>query len=217
MKGKIEGNKVMVHDALELVKLRSNFYRDSYRKVVMALLGAIVAIIILVGVVLFLVVSKPTPKYFATTDSGRIIPLIPLNQPNLSENNVLQWASKALISVYSFDFLHYQRSFQQNRQYFTAAGWQSFMNALEAAKTIETVKDRRLIVSAVLNGAPIISNQYVIGGRYTWEAQIPVLISYQGTTSYSDNLIVTLKIQRVSTLDNKYGIGITEIVMQRGK
>ncbi|MGD9108490.1 MAG: type IVB secretion system apparatus protein IcmL/DotI [Gammaproteobacteria bacterium] len=207
----------MVHDALELVKLRSNFYRDSYRKVTMALLGAIIIIVALVGIVIFLIVSRPTPKYFATTDSGRIIPLIPLNQPNLSENNVLQWASQALVSIFSFDFLHYQRSFQESRKYFTTSGWNSFMEALSQAKTIQTVKDQRLIVSAVLNGAPIISNQYIIGGRYTWEAQIPLLISYQGTNSYSDNILATLKIQRVSTLDNQYGIGITEIVMQRGK
>jgi len=207
----------MVHDALEIVKLRSNFYRDSYRKVIMALLSSILIIVALVCIVIFLIVSKPAPKYFATTDSGRIIPLIPLDHPNLSENNVLQWASQALVSIYSFDFLHYQRSFQGNRQYFTAAGWQSFMDALGQAKTIATIKDQRLIVSAVLNGAPIISNQYIIDGRYTWEAQIPILISYQGTSSYSDNMLVTLKIQRISTLDNKYGIGITEIVMQRGK
>jgi len=207
----------MVHDALKLVKLRSDFYRDSYRKVVVALLGMVLIIIILAGIIFFMVASKPTPKYFAATDSGRIIPLVPLNQPNLNESNILQWASKALISVYSFDFVNYQKSFQQNRQYFTSGGWQSFMDALTNAKTIDTVKDRKLVVSAVLNGAPIITNQYVLRGRYTWEAQVPILVSYQGTESYSDNLIATLKIQRVSTLDNKYGIGIAEIVMQRGK
>ena len=69
----------MVHDPLELVKLRSNFYRDSYRKVTMALLGSVVIIIALVGLVFFLISTKPIPKYFATTDSGRIIPLIPLD------------------------------------------------------------------------------------------------------------------------------------------
>jgi len=215
--GILHKDMIMVHDALKLVKLRSDFYRDSYRKVVVSLLGAVVIIIALVGIIFFLIASKPSPKYFATTDSGRIIPLIPLDQPNLSEHNVLQWASNALISVYSFDFVHYQKTFQENRQYFTNRGWQSFMNALEEAKTIETVKDRKLIVSAVLNGTPIISNQYILRGRYTWEAQIPILVSFQGTQAYSDNLMATLKIQRVSTLDNKYGIGIAEIVMQRGK
>lgn len=207
----------MVHDALEMVKLRSDFYRDSYRKLVVALLGMIVIVAALVFVIFLLVANRPTPKYFAATDSGRIVPLIPLDQPNLNEANVLQWASKALMSVYSFDFVHYQETFQNSRQYFTDRGWQAFMDALRNAKTIETVKDRKLIVSAVLNGAPIISNQYILRGRYTWEARVPILVSYQGTESYSDNLIATLKIQRVSTLDNKYGIGIAEVVMQRGK
>lgn len=207
----------MAHDALELVKLRSNFYRDSYRKVTMALLGAIIVIIALVGIVIFLLASKPTPKYFATTDSGRIIPLIPLNQPNLSESNVLQWASQALISIYSFNYLNYQSSFQESRKYFTTSGWQSFMDALSEAKTIQTVKDRRLLVSAIQNGAATVANYYVIGGRYTWVVRVPLSISYQGTNSYSDDVIATLKIQRVSTLDSQYGIGITEIVMQRGK
>lgn len=205
----------MVQDALKLVKLRSDFYRDSYRKVTLALLAAVIAIIGLVVVVVFLLASKPTPKYFATTDSGRIIPLIPLNQPNLSDNAVLQWASQALISVYSYDFLHYRQTFQDSRKYFTAGGWSSFMSALKQTKTLDAVQDKKLIVSAVLSGAPIVSNRYIENGRYVWEVQMPFQVTYQGTETYSQSLLATLKIVRVSTLDNPYGIGIAEIVIQQ--
>lgn len=205
----------MVYDALEAVKLRSDFYRDGYRKVVIALLCAIVAIIGLIVVITYLVASKPKPKYFAATDSGRIIPLIALNQPNLSDNALLSWASEALISLYSYDFLHYKKTFQENKKYFTSRGWRSFMDELERTKTLSTVKDKKLIVSAVLNGAPIVSNRYLLGGRYTWEVQVPFQVTYQGTETFSQDLRADLKIQRVSTLDNPFGVGITESVIQQ--
>jgi intracellular multiplication protein IcmL len=205
----------MARDALETVKLRNNFYRDSYRKIVVALLASFVAIAGLIIAIVILVADKPVPKYFATTDSGRIIPLIPLNQPNLSSNALLQWASQAVISIYSYNFVNYQKAFQDGQQYFTTAGWRSFMNALDSTKTIDAVKSKKLIVSAVVNGAPVITNQYVLSGKYTWEIQVPFLVNYQGTETYSQNLIATMKIQRISTLDNNYGVGISSFVVQQ--
>ena len=205
----------MPQDALELVKLRNNFYRDSYRKVLAGLLLSLFVIIGLVITVAYLVISKPTPKYFASTNSGRIIPLIPLNQPNLSDAEIIQWASRAVISVYSYNYVNFRSAFQGNRGYFTQAGWRGFLAALEASKAIKTVQDNKLMVSAVLSGAPVISNQYEYQGRYSWVLQMPVLVTYQGSDTSNQSFIVRLKVQRVSTLDNIYGVGISEFVVQR--
>jgi intracellular multiplication protein IcmL len=206
----------MVYDALETVKLRNNFYRDSYHKIVIALFVELFLIGVLSIAVMFLVSQKPTPIYFAATDSGRIIPLIPLDRPNLSDKALLQWTSEAVVSLYSYNFVNFREIFQGNRSYFTAAGWRGFMQALDASKNLETVRTKKLIVSAVLTGAPVITNQYVLNGRYTWQIQMPLLVTYQGSTDrITQNFILMLKIERVSTLDNVYGVGISEFVAQQ--
>lgn len=205
----------MAYDALEVVKNRNDFYKDSYHKLVLILFTAILAIIGLVVAIVFLVMSRPSPTYFATTDSGRMIPLIPLNQPNLSDKALLQWTSQAVVSVYSYNFVNFREIFQNNEKYFTNDGWQEFLNALKASRNLETVKDKKLIVSAVLSGAPIISSKNVFNGRYTWQIQMPVLVTYQSMSEqFNSSYLITLTIQRVSTLDNIYGVGISSFVVQ---
>ena len=206
----------MPHDALEVVKLRNNFYKDSYRKVILALLISLVAIVVLIIAIIFLEATEPTPKYFAATDSGRIIKLVPLNQPNLSDKAVLQWASEAVVSVYSYNFVNFRRAFQTSKQYFTKSGWTSFLKALSASKNLKAVQDQKLIVSAVLQGAPIVRSEGQLRGRYTWVVQMPVLVTYQSSTDQStQTFLVTLRIKRISTLDNNYGIGISEFIVRQ--
>ncbi len=159
----------MAIDALELVKLRSTFYRDSYRKLVILLFLSWIVIIVLAATVYFQVANRPTPQYFATTESGRIIPLVPLNQPNLSDKAVIQWASQAVLSVFTYNFMNYRQVFQTNRQYFTATGWQQFLSALSKSRNLDAVTSKKLVLSAVLSSAPVITREEVRGGKYTWE------------------------------------------------
>lgn len=204
----------MAQDALEVVKLRNNFYRDSYRKLIVLLFIFVIAILGLVGGIVVLVYERPTPTYFATTDSGRIIALIPLNQPNLSDRSVLQWASTAVVSIFTYNFVNYRQAFQDNKQYFTDPGWRSFLNAVQQSKDLSTVQDKKLVVSAVLSSAPIVTNEYVLNGRYTWKLQLPVMVTYQSLSEdFHDNFVVAMTVQRVSTLDNISGVGISSFVV----
>jgi len=205
----------MPYDALEIVKHRNNFYRDSYRKVLFSLLIAMFLIVALAVTVFVLIIERPSPTYFATTDSGRIIPLIPLDRPNLSSQDVLQWASEAVIAVNSYDFVNFRSAFQASEKYFTSPGWDSFMKALSTSKNLETVQNKKIVVSAVLSGAPIITNRYVIHGRYTWKLQLPMVVSYQSQSETIDqHYLVLLTVERVSTLDNVYGVGISSYVAE---
>lgn len=206
----------MPYDPLETVKMRNEFYRDGYRRVLMILLASFVAIIGLIIIVIVLVLSQPAPKYFAATDSGRIIPLVPLNEPNLQDKALLQWASEAVTSIYSYNFVNFRRVFENNKQYFTTEGWTSFLKALTDSQNLKAVQEKKLIVSAVLTGAPIVRSEGQLQGRYTWVVQMPVLVTYQSANEQSSqNFIVTLKIRRISTLDNVYGVGISEFIAEQ--
>ena len=89
----------MADDAVEIVKLRNEFYRDNYRKVVLALLLSCTVVVVLVGALTYIITHPPAPQYFATSTDGRITPLVPLDQPNLSTAALLQWANTAAVAV----------------------------------------------------------------------------------------------------------------------
>jgi intracellular multiplication protein IcmL len=206
----------MAYDALETIKLRNDFYRDGFRKLVVILAGSVACIVGLIVIIVILMFQKPEPTYFASTDSGRIIPLVPLNQPNLTDKAILQWSGNAVVSLYSYNFVNFREVFQENKQYFTDSGWRAFVQALQDSQSLQSVQAKKLVVSAVLAGAPLVLNKYLFNGRYTWKIQMPVLVTYLSSSEQSSQkFLVTLTIQRVSTLDDINGIGIQQFVAEQ--
>ena len=76
----------MADKAVELVHLRNNFYRDSYRKVLFVLFFMLIANVMLVFGIMYVIKNPPQPKYFATNDDGRITLIHPLSAPVMSVN-----------------------------------------------------------------------------------------------------------------------------------
>lgn len=204
----------MSHDALEVVKLRKLFYRDSYRVVLLLLAIACVAIVLLLAALTYEITHRPQPQYFATTSDGKLIPLIPLSQPNLNSQALTQWAATAILSLYTYDFLNFRSSFQDSSQYFTPAGWTAFLNSLNDSKTLQAVQRDKLTVQAVPAGAVVISRQGVGNdGRYFWQIEMPIQVTYESLSGqFSQALTIAVTIERVSTLDSKYGVGISQLV-----
>jgi len=204
----------MAEDALTIVALRNDFYRDSYRKVMVILLLSVILNIGLGAVLFYIVTHPPMPKYFATSINGRITPVQPLDEPNQSDSAVLQWANQAAIAAFTYNFVSYRKELQAASEFFTAEGWRQFIEALEASNNLEAVKSKKLIVSAVATRAPIILQKGILNGRYSWRVQMPILVTYQSASQFTQqNNIVTMLIQRVSTLNSPRGIGISQFIV----
>ncbi len=207
----------MPEDAVEVVKLRNAFYKDGSRKILIALLLCVFVVLVQVFALVYVVTHPPEPKYFATSTDGRIMPLVPLDQPNLSQSALLQWANTAAIAAYTYDFVNYRQALQQASEYFTPDGWNSFMAALKNNNNLDAVLAKKLIVSAVATGAPVIVQQALLDERYTWKVQMPMLVTYQSASQFSQqSLTVTMLITRISTLSSARGIGIAQFVATAG-
>ncbi len=205
----------MAEDALEVVKLRNNFYRDSYRRVILVLLLSIILNVLLAIAGGYLFMYRPNPQYFATTADGRVIKLVPLSQPNLSKRAVLQWAVQAATSAYSYNFVNYRKQLEEASNYFTPEGWQQFLKSLEASRNLKAVEAKKLVVSAVPTGAPVVVQEGLIRGRYAWKIQMPMLVTYQSaSTQIQQSLFITMLVTRVPTLNAPKGIGIAQFVAQ---
>lgn len=204
----------MAEDALAVVALRNDFYRDSYRKVMIILLISVLLNVGLGGILYYLVSHPPMPKYFATSINGRITPIVAMNEPNQSDSAIAQWANQAAIASFTYNFVNYRAELESASEFFTAEGWQTFMQALESSNNLAAVQTKKLIVSAVATGAPVILQKGELNGRYSWRVQMPLLATYQSASQFTQsNYVVTMLIQRVSTLNNPRGIGISQIIV----
>ncbi len=199
-------------DALATVMNRNAFYRDGYRLLLKIALIEAFAIIVLVASLTATVLSfEPKHTFFATTADGRIINIIPLNEPFQSRNNVIAWAADVTKRVMEFGFHDYRKRLQDVSSNFTANGWETFTKALEQSRILEAVEARKLVVTAQVNQAPQLLEEGVVNGVYRWILRFPVTISFQGEQPPQPMRVnLTLVVVRVSTLQTPNGIGIEQ-------
>jgi intracellular multiplication protein IcmL len=176
-----------------------------------ALIQSIIIAILAIGFIFYAAGQEKQYVYFATSEDGRLIPMVPLNHPNLSNPALLSWVSQASAEVMSFGFNDYRRRLQEASRHFTRTGWQSFTQALQSAQMIETINANKQVVTATPNGAPIIIKESIDTGRYEWLIQVPLLLNYQaGGRSRDERKEILIKVVRVPRLESPNGVGIEQ-------
>lgn len=197
---------------LGAVVVRNEFYRDGYRTMLRVVMMLALIIAAQIAVMVYVVkTNRMEYRYFATTEDGRLIPMAPLNEPNLSAPALMSWVAQSSTEVMTFGFNDYRRRLQEASRNFTRRGWESFSSALQRARIIETVEVNQQVVTATPTGAPVIQSEGVVQGRYQWVVQVPLALTYQsGARTRTDNLLVTLVIVRVPRLESPNGVGIEQ-------
>ncbi len=197
---------------LGTVVIRNEFYRDGYRNLLRLCLLEGVIILALLGAMYFVIhVHQPQDRYFATTEDGRLIPMVALHEPNLSTPALMSWVAQASTEVMTFGFNDYRRRLQESSRNFTRRGWESFTQALQKSRIIEMVEANQQVVTAAPAGAPILESEGVVTGRYQWIIQLPLVLTYQsGSRTKTDTLLVTIVVVRVPRLESSNGVGIEQ-------
>ncbi|MGE4350933.1 MAG: DotI/IcmL/TraM family protein [Bdellovibrionales bacterium] len=199
-------------DAISTVLTRNAFYRDGYRLLLRISILQGVIIVLLVASLVTMALSVDTQYvYFATTSDGRVINIVPLNEPYRSRGEVVAWAARKAQDVMRFGYNDFRQRLQDTSTNFTPSGWESFTKAMKEARILEAVEARRLTVSMQIGAAPEVKNAFEKDGVYTWYLQFPVLIKFDGAGAPSDmSATLVLQIVRVSTLQNPEGISIEQ-------
>lgn len=197
---------------LGTVVIRNEFYRDGYRSLLKMALIQTVVILGLIGAMYYIIkIHQPKHFYFATTEDGRLIPMVPLSQPNLSTPALMSWVAQATTEVMTFGFNDYRRRLQESSRNFTKRGWESFTQALQRSRIIEMVEVNQQIITAAPKGAPVLESEGLVAGRYQWVVQIPLILTYRsGAKTYNTGLLVTVVVVRVPRLESPNGVGIEQ-------
>lgn len=190
-----------------------NFYREYYQGFLIILIIMIVIMLTLAGVVLYQVTHKPQPLFYAVAPNNNQLALVSHDGPNLRPETLSQWASKAAVAAYTYDFANYNKQLAAARPYFTPAGWESYQSSISGL--IQSVIKNQVFVNGVVIGAPVITAQGDFTGQgYAWRIQLPFLVSTL-TAEVPDikKYTVILTIVKVPTNINPAGIGVDQFVM----
>lgn len=204
-----------VASGLEWVRMRNFFYRDNYRRVMIAFLGVLLVAVVETFFIIYLVTHRPEPRYFATTQDGQLIPIIPLNEPNITHESLVSWVIRVATKAYTFNFVDYRAELDDVRPYFTTSGYDAFLEALTESDNLKAVKAQRLIVKSVASDVPVVVKEGLLeAGVYGWKISMPMDVKYIGPnqTDVRKN-VVTLWVQRVPTLKYPQGIAISQFLM----
>lgn len=179
----------------------------------LAITLSVITNVLIFSWVFWLYTNPLQPKYFSTSFNGQSQQLVAIDEPNNSDYAILQWANLAAISAYTYDFVNYKTELKSVSQYFTDNGWSAFVDAIDSSNNLQQVIGKKLIVNAVATNPPVILQKGLLNGVYSWKIQIPILVTYQAASGFNpENLLVTMLVRRISTLDSYKGIGIEQFI-----
>ncbi len=209
----------MERHGLERILIRNQFYWENYRYLGLVFALLLLVILMLIGLVIYQKVTWPKPKYFATTPAGIPIPVIRLDIPYYDDETVVtNWVQKAVVAIYTLDYITWRQTLQNAEVYFTTQGYQDFLKALKASTNLEAIKSKRQVVSAQVTGAPQVNRRGQVSSDlpYSWDIQMPITVTYQNSENevIKQDGTVTVLVERESFLRYKEGLAIAQLVLQ---
>lgn len=196
------------------------FYKHYFGKLLWALIIITLVACCLAAGMVYLAQQAVHGKreYFAVDpETGRLTPMIPLNEPYISDGALLGWFRDCVVQANTYNFVEYREQFTRAAQAcFTDDGWSGYAEALSRSGAVKLVREGRLIASGNSTGAPVITRKGERGGKHTWMIEMPLAVTYQGGQSgrnvNTQRLIVTAVVERVPTYQRKNGVGIAQYV-----
>lgn len=203
-------------DVIATVFLRNSFYRRQYLLALLAFLLSLIVIGFLGWVLVYLYNNPTRPLYFATDSVGRLITIVPLDRPNMSEEEIRAWAIEAVQKANSYDYVNYRSQLQDTQKYFAAYGWTQYINALELSGNLLALNERKQVVIAQVADKPTLTAEGMLGGAYAWQYTMPVLVTYfeppYDKPKYYNALNVKVIVQRQPILQSYKGLGVVQML-----
>ena len=201
-------------DPIVQVNKRNRELEQRTQRTLLAVLLLTVALMVSVTGNVIQGLRQPDPRYFAQNEAtGALTPIVPLNKPISSKNSILQHASDAIMELYALDFMNYRGQLQRASGYFTARGWEKYINELEASSNLKALTERRMVLTGVVTKPPVIVRQGEAFGTLFWEVEVPYQVRYLAAGfDQTQDLVATIKIVRVDATENPRGVAITQFV-----
>lgn len=102
-----------------------------------------------------------------------------ISQDNISNAEVLAWASEVAVSSYTYNALSYTKQFANLKTKFTNDGWNNFEDALKKSGNLNEVINNGVVVSAYRSSPAEIESYSEKNSISTWVVKVPTQVTYE--------------------------------------
>lgn len=194
------------------------WYRKYFGPTLIVLAIALVAIAIMAVVVYGLVARGVEREYFAyDSKTGVMVKLVPLDQPMGPDSAVLDYASRCVVAINTYDFVNYRAQMQQAQSCFTDDGWNKYMEAINRAGSMRSVINNRMVATAAISQAPVITRHGLVRGTLAYEVEVPTIITYSGGQAGNNptqRILIKLLLTRIPAHEGAAGLAITQYIAE---
>lgn len=172
------------------------------------LLGFVIAG--LTGLLLYYVVEVvPQDRFYASMAQGQRLRMVALDDPNINDQTLLDWAEQAAVEILTFGFHDIDERFAISRKNFTDAGWQSFGVAMGKSALLKNIMENRQILTAIPREPAKLVSSGLLNGKFTWVIQIQLIVTTRAGGQISNSRMpLLIRVVRLPTEQNPRGIGI---------
>jgi hypothetical protein len=141
---------------------------------------------------------------------------MPLKEAVLSDEVVLDWVSKHVEKIFSFNFLNIDKWRDEIKPYFSKSGYSDFISNMEKTRNLDVIKHKKLIVHPQIKANALIVTKGINKGFfkdvYTWFVLEPIQVLYLGPENQmSQNLLIKMEIVRVNNPEHSDYIVINSL------
>lgn len=174
-------------------------------------LGLALATMSVALVIAIVFITRTHREVIAATNDGRVVPVIPLDKPYVSDARVLGYVDECARLVFSHDFMHWRTTLQNSKVCFTERGG----DAVEAAlgPWVKDITAREMVMSVSMADTPVIARRGEFDGTFAWRVQAPISLFRRGT-NVSDvprPFLLEVVVRRVGLDQNPRGIAIDSL------
>jgi len=155
--------------------------------------------------------TRPEPRLLGETPDGRIRPLPLLSNPIFTAKEILGWAEKCVTKIYSLSYVDWQTSIANETQCLSDRARADFAGSLRKIGVMEYLTPEKQGILYAVPGQPVLRNSWVGEGGYNqWLVDIPYRIAVDGKQRGSLEVVMTMRIRRVSLTWREDGIWVDE-------
>lgn len=200
--------------ASDRIVARNSYQQRVTRRLVASNLVSGLIIAGLVGDRIWLGRHPPQPKIILTDSHGNQVEVHPLDEPVMSDADLLNWVARAAVAPYNFDYVHYRDTLSREaRPFFTTEGWNNVVTSMKERKNIEEVVRSSMVAEAAIDRPPTLVNGGVKDGILQWAFEVPIAAAFRNTTERRDQrLLVKMTVIRTAPLFHPAGVAVDSYI-----
>lgn len=154
------------------------------------------------------------PVVIAATDQGRVIEVVPLDKPYVTDSRVISFAEECIRRSFSHDFQNYRLTVGEATSCYTPQGARMYKGAMD--DMLKDVIAKRMIMSVSVEPPVIVQGPILLDGRTAWRVQAKVQIFREGQKEriQPQTTVIDLDIFRVDLEENVRGISVNQFVVR---